>query len=73
MTDTLPVLCIRPNGRAVVSLHGKVIQRFVGIAFDTVCRAFVLVNMACGWLEFLVSDTLDDALMEAEYLTSKFR
>ena len=70
---TLPVLLLDDNGRVVISRNGKPIQRFVGIAFDYVCRAFVMVDMVCGWLEFLVSDTLDHARMEAEYLVGKFR
>lgn len=70
---TLPVLLLDDKGRVVISKNGKHISRFVGIAFDYVCRAFVLVDMVRGWLEFLVSDTLDNARMEAEYLTGKFR
>ena len=73
MEDTLPVLLIDDKGRAVISRNGKPIERFIGSAFDCVCNAFVLVNMVYGWMEFLVSDTLDNARMEAEYLTSKFR
>ena len=70
---TLPVLLLDDKGRVVISKNGKPINRFVGIAFDYVCRAFVLVDMVRGWLEFLVSDTLDNARMEAEYLVGKFR
>ena len=73
LAKTLPVLFLDVKGRVVISQNGKPIHRFVGIAFDTVCRAFVLVDMVRGWLEFLVSDTLDHARMEAEYLTGKFR
>ena len=70
---TLPVLLLDEKGRVVISKNGQPINRFVGIAFDYVCHAFVLVDMVYGWLEFLVSDTLDNARMEAEYLTGKFR
>ncbi|MCL5051833.1 MAG: hypothetical protein M1346_01145 [Gammaproteobacteria bacterium] len=70
---TLPVLLLDDKGRVVISRNGKPIHRFVGIAFDYVCHAFVLVDMVRGWLEFLVSDTLDHARMEAEYLVGKFR
>lgn len=69
----LPMLLLDETGRVVISKNGQPINQFVGIAFDYVCRAFVLVDMVCGWLEFLVSDTLDNARMEAEYLTGKFR
>ena len=69
----LPVLLLDETGRVVISKNGQPINRFVGIAFDYVCRAFVLVDMVYGWLEFLVSDTLDNARLEAEYLNSKFR
>ena len=70
---TLPVLLLDVKGRVVISKNGKHLNQFVGIAFDYVCRAFVLVDMVRGWLEFLVSDTLDNARMEAEYLAGKFR
>ncbi|CDQ10666.1 conserved protein of unknown function [Acidithiobacillus ferrivorans] len=70
---TLPVLLLDDKGRVVISKNGKPIHRYVGIAFDYVCRAFVLVDMVRGWLEFMVSDTLENARMEAEYLVGKFR
>jgi hypothetical protein len=68
----LPVLLLDRKGRVVISQNGRPISRFVGIAFDYVCHAFVLVDMVYGWLEFLVADTLDSARMEAEYLAGKF-
>ncbi len=70
---TLPVLLLDDKGRVVISQNGQPINRFVGIAFDYVCRAFVLVDMVRGWLEFMVSDTLENARLEAEYLVGKFR
>lgn len=69
----LPALLIGDNGRVVISQNGRPIHRYVGIAFDYVCRAFVLVDMVQGWLVFMVSDTLENARMEAEYLVGKFR
>ncbi|MHB1641392.1 MAG: hypothetical protein ACYCS8_01870 [Acidithiobacillus sp.] len=70
---TLPVLLLDEKGRVVISQNGQPIHRFVGIAFDYVCRAFVLVDMVRGWLEFMVADTLENACLEAEYLVGKFR
>jgi len=54
---------------------GEVIPMFSGLARDYFVDRFVLVSTFPGFeteINYLVSDTLDEARREAEYLRAKF-
>ena len=54
---------------------GEVIPRFSGLARDYFVDRFVLVSTFPGFeteINYLVSDTLDEARREADYLRAKF-
>jgi len=54
---------------------GKEIPNFSGLARDYFVDRFVLVSVFPGYeteINYLVSDTLDEARREAEYLRAKF-
>lgn len=70
--ESLPVLFDDPKGRITVRLHGEPIRKYTGIAYDAITQSYVLVNLVMGFLEFLVSETLERAQLEAEYLLAKF-
>ncbi|MGK9451968.1 hypothetical protein [Acidithiobacillus caldus] len=70
--EQLPVIAIQRNGRVRIYERGKPVTRFSGLAYDTITNAFVWIDAATGWLIFLVSETLERALCELEYLQAKF-
>lgn len=70
--NTLPILSITRKGKIIVFDNGVPISRFAGIAYDVVVQSFVLIDLITGWIEYLVSETLDNAQHEIEYLRAKF-
>ena len=69
----VPLVTIDTKGRVFVQKASTKIRDFVGIAYDTVCLAWVWIDMIRGIFQFLVSNTIENAFCELEYLESKYR